>query len=95
MIPIVIRAEILGSIKNVIDLRLLRGEVPWSLAGTDGNRREKNLQRRGELVARISTAISPSGWSAEIAAVRSEAGRANKLELVLTSPSGEQEVWTW
>jgi hypothetical protein len=47
------------------------------------------------LVSRINTVVRPFGWSARLDMVRSEAGRTNKIELVLTGPSGESEVWTW
>lgn len=95
MLPADVKDLVRSQIENVIDLRLLRGETPWSLAGTDGNRRSANAMRRDLLVARISEALRPYDWTAEIATVRSEAGRVNKLELVLHWPSGKSEVWSW
>jgi hypothetical protein len=95
MLPIEIKDLVRSQIQDVIDLRLLRGSTPWSLAGTDGSRREINVERRERLVSRINAAVRPAGWSAEIAMIRSVAGRTNKIELVLVGPSGESEVWTW
>lgn len=95
MIPIEIKDLVRSQIKEVLDLRLLRGTIPWSLAGTDGNRRASSLARRDSLVSRIYQAIRPLGWTAAIEPVRSEAGRANKLELVITAPDGGRETWAW
>lgn len=81
--------------ERVLELRLLRGSTPWSLAGTDGTERAANLARRDKLVERINTAIAPMGWSATLESVTSAAGRTNKLELVLRGPGGAMEVWRW
>lgn len=95
MIPIEIQNVIRSLPARVLELRMLRGSTPWSLAGTDGTRREENILTRELLVSRIKTVVRPFGWSARLDTVRSEAGRTNKIELVLTGPSGESEVWTW
>jgi len=95
MIPVEIRDLVRSQIQNITDLHLLRGETPWSLAGSDGSKRIVYQGRRGELVARIEAVLQPHGWKASVAPVRSEAGRTNKLELVLTSPGGEGEAWSW
>jgi len=95
MIPTEIQNLVRSQPKRVLELRLLRGTAPWSLAGTDGTKRADNLLLRELLVSRINTALEPLGWSAEVTATRSAAGRPNKLGLVLTSPSGESEVWEW
>jgi len=50
---------------------------------------------REMLVSRINTVVRPFGWSARLDMVRSEAGRTNKIELVLVGPDGQKEVWTW
>lgn len=81
--------------ERVLELRLLRGSAPWSLAGTDGTKRAENIALRDGLVARISAAIEPLGWSATLEPVTSAAGRANKLELVLHGPGLVKEVWSW
>ena len=94
MIPIEIQNIIRSQPARVIELRLLRGSIPWSLAGTDGTKRAEHLLLRELLVSRINTAIEPLGWSARLGAVRSAAGRQNKIELVLAGPGGE-EVWSW
>jgi hypothetical protein len=95
MIPTEIKDIVRSQIQNVTDLRLLRGETPWSLAGSDGSKRVVYLGRRGELMVRINVAIEPHGWTAALLPVRSEAGRTNKINLVLMSPSGEGEAWSW
>lgn len=95
MLPTEIKDLVRSQIQDVIDLRLLRGGVPWSLAGTDGSRRGLNVERRERLVSRINAAVRPAGWSARLDMVRSVAGRTNKLELVLVGPDGQKEVWTW
>jgi hypothetical protein len=81
--------------ERVLELRLLRGSSPWSLAGTDGMKRAENLALRDGLVARINAAIGPLGWSATLEPVTSAAGRVNKLELVLHGPGHVKEVWSW
>lgn len=95
MIPIEIKDLVRSQIQSTIDLRLLRGDLPWSLAGSDGGRRNVNLERRDALVTQIDSAIRPRGWSAAVVQVRSVAGRTNKLELVLTGPGGVEGVWSW
>jgi hypothetical protein len=95
MIPAEIRDLVRSQIQNVLDLRLLRGGLPWSLAGSDGSRRTANLLRREDLVSRINTTIGPKGWTADVRTIRSIAGRTNKLELVLTGPGGVEGVWSW
>jgi hypothetical protein len=95
MIPIEVQNVIRSLPARVLELRLLRGSIPWSLAGTDGTRRDDNILTRELLVSRINTVARPFGWSARLDMVRSEAGRTNKIELVLSGPSGESEVWTW
>jgi hypothetical protein len=81
--------------ERVLELRLLRGDLPWSLAGSDGGRRNVNLERRDALVTQINAAIGPLGWSATLEPVTSAAGRVNKLELVLRGPGQLKEVWSW
>lgn len=95
MIPIEVQNVIRSLPARVLELRMLRGSTPWSLAGTDGTKRSENLLTRELLVSRINTAVRPFGWSARLDTVRSEAGRTNKIELVLAGPGGESEVWTW
>ena len=95
MIPIEVQNVIRSLPVRVLELRLLRGSTPWSLAGTDGTKRDENLLLRELLVSRINTAIAPLGWSAQLGAVRSAAGRPNKIELILAGPGGAVEVWSW
>lgn len=81
--------------ERVLELRLLRGSTPWSLAGTDGTERAQNIARRDRLVERINKAIESLGWLASLEPVTSAAGRTNKLELVLRGPGLAKEVWQW
>ena len=95
MIPIEVQNTIRSQPARVLELRLLRGSTPWSLAGTDGTKRAENIRIRDLLVSWINTAIAPLGWSARLDAVRSAAGRPNKIELILAGPGGATEVWSW
>lgn len=95
MIPIEVQNIIRSQPARVLELRLLRGSTPWSLAGTDGTKRDEHLVLRELLVSRINSAIAPFGWSAQLGAVRSAAGRPNKIELILAGPNGAVEVWSW
>lgn len=95
MIPIEIQNLIRSEPKRVLELRLLRGSAPWSLAGTDGTKRAENLLLRELLVSRINTALRPHGWRASVEATTSAAGRPNKLGLVLYGPEKAVEVWAW
>jgi hypothetical protein len=95
MILTEIKDLVRSQIQSTLDLRLLRGDLPWSLAGSDGGRRNVNLERRDALVTQIDAAIGPLGWSATLEPVTSAAGRTNKLELVLRGPGQLKDVWSW
>jgi hypothetical protein len=88
-----IRIKIIQAMRHGLDLRLLRGEVPWSLAGTSGDRRDRNIMVRSALVDRINQALESEGIRAELDLVPSENNRM-KLELVV-DVRGAREVWKW
>jgi len=88
------KIQIIQAMRHGLDLRLLRGDVPWSLAGTSGDRRDKNIMVRSALVDRINENLEADGYRAALDLVPSPAGRY-KLELVVTSASGDREVWQW
>lgn len=85
-----IKVRILRSMKERQDLKLLRGQVPWSLAGTSGDRYKLAIKRRDELVARINEAIDPLGGVAKIEPVDPRTGR-----LALVIYTDKKEVWEW
>lgn len=88
------RIKIIQAMRHGLDLRLLRGDVPWSLAGTSGDRRDRNIMVRSALVDRINQALEADGYRAALDLVPSPAGRY-KLELVVTGPAETPEVWQW
>jgi hypothetical protein len=83
VIPIEVQNTIRSQPARVLELRLLRGSTPWSLAGTDGTKRAENIRIRDLLVSWINTAIAPLGWSAQLGAVRSAAAIAQAVVLSL------------
>ena len=81
-------------IENVLDLHLLRGDLPWSLAGTSGDRYRLNRDRRNALIDRINDALPEATW-ARLETVTTAAGR-EKIELVILDEyKGTKEVWQW
>lgn len=86
-----VRLTILNQLRDRQDLRLLRGEVPWSLAGTSGDRFQKSKARRDAFVERVVSALDRIGANARLDVVDTSTGR---IGLVVIE-EGKQEVWKW
>ena len=92
------RLKTLEQIRSQLDVRLLRGSIPWSLAGTSGDRYRANIMKRDELVTRIASAV-PAYWLVDLELVYTDANR-QRYELVFTrndktAANGDKEVWRW
>lgn len=86
-----VRLTILNQLRDRQDLRLLRGEVPWSLAGTSGDRFQKSKIKRDFFIKRIALALDRIGVTAGLTVVDTSTGR---IGLVIVD-NGKEEVWQW
>jgi hypothetical protein len=89
--PQYIYVLVLSQIETVTDVRLLRGSIPWSLAGYGGPSRSNRVSERDRLLQRVNFHLADRGWTAELM-ITNDRG---KHGLVLTSPKGEQHNWQW
>ena len=86
------KLEVLRCMEHPLDLKLLRGTIPWSLAGTSGDRRRANLERRDTLVRRIGEAIGER-YSVQLEPVDPRTGR---IGLVFHSRANDARIeWRW
>jgi len=86
-----IRLTILNQLRDRQDLRLLRGEIPWSLAGTSGDRFQRSKARRDSFIERVVSALDRIGVTAGLTVVDTSTGRIGLVVL----DNGREEVWQW